>query len=241
MSAFTKFLSNDRGVTIVNALIGISLTAIAAVALLKLSEKQARQQKRTQLDGDFNEIHNHIKTILSQRATCNISLAGRKRGERIGRLLSSADPTIEPYAVASKEKTFRHSKLFLTEMRLLTKDEASRVPTITHQPGIVVLELTFQRPGDVDGGKTIKKQIEVRVHYGAPYYIRSPLGPRSVVLQCKKSGGTQAYIVDSKTLLKAEAEEQAVTQVGNQFAALCVDPNEAAPNAAIITCLTNAE
>jgi hypothetical protein len=215
------------------------MTGILATILMNLTEQQTKQQKKAVVDGEMNEVVGQIRSIFSNEDSCNATLVNKKRGKDFLRLMTTNNNgTIIFAEVGGGEKDFyRGTKLKLIGLRVLSNNEVSKVEGLSVQTGVIVVQAELQKPKNLIGGKSIKKNFEVRVLYGSEGLVRDSLSATGVVTNCKSEFGPQSFIKDIKTGKALEPEEDGVFKAGLEFLGMCVREDETNPTASVIHCI----
>lgn len=219
-----RFLRNERGFSLVSVLVAIGLTGVLSLILMSLFDRQTQQQKKMLVDAEFTEIINHIQTVLSKKESCNSTFMGKKKGQLIYRLLLNMDPDNPPFAEVGDVETFRGTKIFLTRVKVLTDDEVTSMGKTLEQ-GVVVIDTEFLRPENTLGGKSIRKQFDLRVVYGREEIISHPVNDSGVVALCKNDYGQSSFIKSLGSGERANPEESGVYPRGTGFEGMCVIPD----------------
>jgi hypothetical protein len=206
---------------------------------MNLTEQQTKQQKKAVVDGEMNEVITQIRSILSNEDSCNATLVNKKRDQDFLRLMTTNKTGNLVFAEVGggKNDFYRGTKLKLIGLRILSNSEVDKAEGLSSQPGVVVVQVELQKPENLIGGKTIKKNFEVRVLYGTEGLVRDQLSRTGVVTNCKSEYGPQSFIKDLKTGKALEPEEDGVFLSGQEFLGMCVREDETNPSASIIQCI----
>jgi hypothetical protein len=225
--------------SLVSVMVAIGLTGVLSVILMNLFDRQTQQQKKMMVDAELTEVYNHFQTVLSKKESCNASFMGKKKGQSIFRLLLTMNPDTPPFAEV--DSPFRNTKIYLNSIRVLTDEEVLAMGRQL-EDGIVVIDAEFERPENVLGGKTLRKQFDLRVVYGKEEMITHPVNESGVVALCKDDYGANSFIKSVKTGERADPEEDGVFPNGGGFEGMCVTPDpigQTTPTSNINHCLTS--
>jgi hypothetical protein len=234
-----KILRSNAGFSLVSVLVAIGMTGILATILMNLTEQQTKQQKKAVVDGEMNEVVGQIRSIFSNEDSCNATLVNKKRGQDFLRLMTTNQNGTIIFEEVGGGKTdfYRGTKLKLIGLRILSNAEVGSIQGLSSQTGVVVVQVELQKPEKLIGGKSIKKNFEVRVLYGTEGLVRDPLSATGVVTNCKSEFGPQSFIKDLKTGKALEPEEDGVFKAGQEFLGMCVREDETNPGASVIHCI----
>jgi hypothetical protein len=231
---------NEKGISLVSVLVAIGLTGVLGLILMSLSEQQMKQQKKALVEADLSDAINQIRVIMTKKVSCNATFIGKKKGQPVFRLLKDTDPDTAPYAEVSDTFPFRGTKILLTNLRVLTDEEVANLGR-TVEEGVVILDAEFRRPGNVLGGQTIRKQIDLPVVYGREELIYHPISESGVVSLCKSQHGNKSFIKSLTSGERANPEESGVYPRALGFEGMCVIPDTIGttfPDSIINHCLT---
>ncbi len=232
-------LRTNRGFSLVQVLIAIGMTGILSAILMNLTEQQTKQQKKAVVDGEMNEVITQIRSILSNEDSCNATLVNKKRDQDFLRLMTTnkTGTLIYEEVDGDPDEFFRGTKINFIGLRILSNNEVKSIQGLSPQTGVIVVQVELKKPDKLIGGRSIKKNFEVRVLYGTEGLVRDPLSATGVVTNCKSEFGQESFIKDLKTGKALEPEEDGVFRAGQEFLGMCVREDETNPGASVIHCI----
>ena len=162
-----KFLKNQLGASMVQVMIAAGMIGGLSLVLSELMKQQAKTKRTAELDTEINMITDLIRKAINNKEMCDASFAGVGLGDNIEGIRLSQ--TSDQYFCKAREK-FKASKIYISSLRLLTKDEQADIQSnfSINKAGTseVVVEILMEKQGDGYGGKHIKKRFHFPAKFG---------------------------------------------------------------------------
>lgn len=184
---------NEKGISLINVMIGIGITSVMGLAVMRMSQNASQSQQSMKASADFLEFTNHIRSKFNSRDYCKTSLAGAitytlpynatnesktavnklikptytiNATTGVKNLTGSVDEYVIPLGVDLNDPStgLQYGNLSLMAMELV------RMPGSDD----VFLELHMQkRNHKAMGGRDLKKRIPLQVYFNTSDEIES--------------------------------------------------------------------
>lgn len=234
-------LKNQKGFSIIQVLVAFALMGVLSVVMMGMFDQQNKLSQKVKIDGELNEVRYHFLNMLNDKIACESNLQSMKKGETINFFrVDDGDP------FATVNERFKNLAIKITGMKILTDLEVTNSGQTPEQvrtedgQTTIVFRVTFEKIGNIIGGRDIAKDFNVRVVMGEHKWEAGPT-PDAVKDACLTNGAFK--VADSNFEAKDSYQppnpgDEPAKCMGMFCLVDCVKFDAAPANLRILKCIT---